>query len=197
LSLLHGARIVAIDTETTGVETSGGHALLEVAAVTLVDGLPAEQWSSLVRPGRAIPPDATRVHGITDAMVATAPEPAVVIHELRQRCADHPLVFHNADFDLPFVLAAFRAAGEPPLLNLIIDVLGLARGLYGVGHNRLERVAERLGVKVTGAHRALDDALTTARTMAALAEIYERERGVRSLVELSAVSRDVIRATRR
>jgi DNA polymerase III epsilon subunit-like protein len=171
--------------------------LVEVATVTLVDGLPAEQWSSLVRPGRPIPPDATRVHGISDAMVETAPEPAAVAHELRARCADHPLVFHNADFDLPFVLAALRAAGEPPLLNLIIDVLGLARGIYGVGDNRLERVAERLGLKPTGAHRALDDALTTARAVAALAEIYERERGVRSLTELSLVGRDVIRATRR
>lgn len=130
-------------------------------------------------------------------MVAAAPEPTVVTHELRLRCADHPLIFHNADFDLPFVLAAFRAAGEPPLLNLILDVLGLARGLYGMGHNRLEQVAARLGVRLTGAHRALDDALTTARVFAALAEIYERDRGVRSLTELGAVSRDVMRATRR
>jgi len=197
MSLLAGAQLVVVDTETTGLDVSAGHMLVEVATVAIHDGALAEPWSSLVQPGRPIPPEAARVHGITDAMVAVAPPAAAVAHELRARCADHPLVFHNADFDLPFLLAALRAAGEPLLINLVIDVLGLARGLYGVGGNRLERLAERLGVRPTGAHRALDDALTTAHAFLALVRIYEQERGVRTLTELATVSRDVMKATRR
>ncbi len=197
MSLLEGARLVAVDTETTGLDVAEGHALVEVATVAIQDGALAERWSSLVRPGRPIPPEAIRVHGITDAMTAAAPAPAAVAHELRARCGEHPLVFHNADFDLPFLLAALRAAGEPPFINLILDVLGLARGLYGVGDNRLEQLAARLGIRPAGAHRALDDALTTAQAFLVLARIYERERGVRGLTELAARSRDVMRATRR
>src|SRR5512144_1933769 len=101
-----------------------GAALVEVASVTLDNGEPGATWASLVRPGRPIPPDATRVHGITDAMVADAPEPGPVARELREACADLPLVFHNAPFDLPFLLQMFREAGAPVLLNPIVDTLG-------------------------------------------------------------------------
>jgi DNA polymerase-3 subunit epsilon len=196
MSLLDGTRLVVLDTETTGFDPGGGHALVEVAAVTLDSGQVSDAWSSLVRPGRPIPPDASRVHGITDSLVAWAPAPAAVAKALRQRCDELPLVFHNADFDLPFVIAALRDAGEPPLMNLVLDVLGLARGIYGVGGNRLEKLAAKLGIEAQATHRALPDALTTAKVFVELVGIYERDRGVKSLGELAAISRDVMRATR-
>jgi len=168
-----------------------------VARVAIVNGALGEEWSSLVDPGRPIPADATRVHGISDAMVAGAPKSAETGRLLRAACADLPLVFHNASFDLPFLLHLFREAGAPALLNPIIDTLGLSRGLFGPGSKSLGALAARLNLPAETAHRALGDTRTTARLFIELAGRWEREKGVRSLLELAAVSQDLMRVTAR
>lgn len=197
MSILSGHHILALDTETTGMNPADGHRLVEVARVAIVDGVLGEEWSTLVNPARPIPPDATRVHGIRDDMVASAPSQTDVGRTLREACGDLPLVFHNAPFDLPFLLHLFRAAGAPPLLNPIVDTLGLARGLFGTGSNSLGPLAQKLGVAGETAHRALGDTRMTARVFVELAGRWEKEKGVRSLLELAAISQDVIRATAR
>jgi DNA polymerase-3 subunit epsilon len=197
VGLLTGARLVALDTETTGMSPADGSALVEVASVTLESGARGAEWSSLVRPGRPIPPDAVRVHGITDAMVADAPEPGAIAGRLRATCGDLPLVFHNAPFDLPFLQEMMSRAGERPLFNPVVDTLGLARGLFGSGGNSLEPLAVRLKIQPENAHRALGDARTMAQVFLALALRWENERDVRSLAELAALSQDVMRLTAR
>jgi DNA polymerase-3 subunit epsilon len=197
MSLLAGHTVLVLDTETTGLSPADGHRIIEVARVAIVGGALGEDWSSLVCPGRPIPPEATRVHGIRDDMVADAPGPAEVGNALREACGDLPLVFHNYPFDLPFLMTLFREAGAPMLLNPIVDTLGLARGLGGAGSNSLGALATRLGLPQEPAHRALSDARTTARLFLKLAERWQAERGIRSLSELAAVSQDVMRATTR
>ncbi len=197
MAILGGHTVLAVDTETTGMSPSEGHRLVEVARVAVVDGALGEEWSTLIQPSRPIPADATRVHGISDAMVAGAPSAAEVGRTLRAACGDLPLAFHNAPFDLPFLLHLFREAGTPPLLNPIIDTLGLARGLFGTGSNALGALATRLKLPAETAHRALGDTRTTARLFVELASRWEREKGVRSLLELAAVSQDVMRVTAR
>ena len=130
-------------------------------------------------------------------MVAAAPPLAEVGRSLRDACADLPLVFHNAPFDLPFLAALFREAGVPPLLNPIVDTLGLARGLPGAGGNSLGALAARLQLPPEDAHRALGDTRTTARLFLLLARRWEAEKGIRSLAELAAASQDVVRTTGR
>lgn len=196
-ALLAGEALSVLDTETTGMSPAAGAALVEVARVNLDEGAIGEGWSSLVRPGRPIPADATAVHGITDAMVAGAPTPSEVAAELRRAIGERTLVFHNAPFDLPFLIALMREAGVAPILNPIVDTLGLARGLFGTGSNSLGQLAARLELPRESAHRALPDARTTARAFVALAGRWERERGVRSLAELAAASQDVMRQAAR
>ena len=196
VGLLTGTRLVALDTETTGMSPADGSALVEVASVTLENGEIGATWSSLVRPGRPIPPDAVHVHGITDAMVADAPEPVAIAGRLRLACGDLPLVFHNAPFDLPFLRELMRRSGQKPLFNPIVDTLGLARGLFEGAGNSLGALAVRFKLAQT-AHRALGDALTTAHLFRLLARRWEEERGVRSLPELAAASQDVLRLTAR
>src|ERR1041385_2260922 len=211
MSLLAGRTVLAVDTETTGYSPADGHRLIEVARVAIVDGALGEEWSTLVNPGRPIPAEATRVHGITDAMVASAPRAAVAGRLLRAACGDLPLVFHNAAFDLPFLLHFFREAGAPALLNPVVDTLGLARGLFGPGSKSLAALrarcgpgskslgalAARLNLPGEAVHRALGDTRTTARLFIELAGRWEREKGVRSLLELAAVSQDLMRVTAR
>lgn len=190
-------RLLVLDTETTGFDPAQGHVLVEVARVDIEGGVLGATWSSLVRPGRPIPPDATAVHGITDVMVANAPTAAELGVELMASIVGRPLVFHNAPFDLPFLNALMAAHGGGPLLNPVVDTLGLARGLFGPGGNSLSALARRLNLPAEPAHRALGDALTTARAFLVLADRWERERGVRSLSELAAASQDVVRRTAR
>lgn len=192
MSLLDGRRVAVIDTETTGFDPAYGHRIVEIAVVAMLGDALGETWHSLVDPRRSIPPDATAVHGIRDQDVAGAPRAAAIAVELRRRCEARPLVFHNAGFDLPFLAAMLREGGQAPLWNPVIDTLGLARGL-GLGDSHaLDALAERLGLPRPTAHRALNDATTTARLFAALAARWQ-ERGVRSLAELAALSQDLMR----
>lgn len=197
MGLLSGLTLMVLDTETTGFDPAEGHELVEVASVTVVNGAAAEEWSTLIRPARPIPAGATAVHGITNAMTAAAPEAAAVAAQLRARCAEHALAFHNAEFDLPFLRALLRGAGQPPLTGPVVDTLGLARGLFGSGGNSLAPLAKRLGLPLENAHRALADARTSARVLIELAARWERERGVTSFDELAAISQDQVRLTRR
>lgn len=197
MGVLAGRRLIVLDTETTGFDPAEGHELVEVAAVTIEGGALAGEWSTLIRPARPIPPGATAVHGITDQMTAVAPDAASVAAQLRALCADHALAFHNAEFDLPFLRALLRGAGQPPLSAPVVDTLGLARGLFGSGGNSLAPLARRLGLPIESAHRALADARTSARVLIELAARWERERGVTSLDELAALSQDQVRLTRR
>jgi DNA polymerase III epsilon subunit family exonuclease len=193
MSLLAGHRLAVIDVETTGWSPSEGHSMIEVGRVTLEDGRIADEWSALIGPRRPIPPDAVRVHGITEAMLEGAPDPRDVARALSASCRDVTLVFHNAAFDLSFCRPLLAAAGEPPLHNPVVDTLGLARGLFGAGENALGELAARLGLPDERRHRALGDARTTARVLLALAPRWEAERGIRSLAELAAASQDALR----
>jgi len=185
--------LVAVDTETTGLSPAEGHALVEIATVLIADGEIGETWSSLIRPGRPIPADAAAVHGITDAMVTGAPPAATVAAELCRRCGDLPLVFYNASCYTPILFYFLRRTSQAPLLSPIVDTLGLARGLMGTGGNSLSSLATRFGLPIEPRHRALGDALTTARLFLTLVPRWEAERGVRTLCELAAASQDMMR----
>jgi DNA polymerase-3 subunit epsilon len=102
-------------------------------------------------------------------------------------------VFHNAAFDLPFLARLLRDGGAEPLLNPVIDTLGLARGAVASRSYSLGALAGTLGLPREAAHRALGDALTTARLFLLLAERWERERGVTTVAELAAASQDAAR----
>jgi DNA polymerase III epsilon subunit family exonuclease len=192
MPILAGHELRVIDVETTGLFPDG-HRILEVASVRLDDGLVGEAWSSLVRPDRRIPAEATAVHGISAEMVRDAPRADAVAAALAAEIGDRPLAFHHARFDVPFLRALMREGGQPPLTQPVIDTLGLARGLDPRGGHSLGRLAQRYGIQRMERHRALPDATTTALLLIALAERWERDRGIRSLMELAAVSQDVLR----
>jgi DNA polymerase III epsilon subunit family exonuclease len=185
-----------LDLETTGWSAST-HDVVEIGGVTLEAGAVVEEWSSLIRTGQPIPPEATRIHGITDRMLADAPPPAVVGPAFRQRCGEAVLAIHNAGFDLPFLAALFRRHGGAPLFNPVVDTLGLARGVLGGDGNSLVELAQRFGIPHETPHRALSDARATAALLQALSTRWEFERNIRSLAELAAASQDAIRLSRR
>lgn len=185
---------VVMDTETTGFKPSEGHRLVEIATVTIKAGEIVGDWSSLVNPGRGIPLEAQKVHGITDQMVATAPHARDIASGLHFRLGSNTLAFHNSPFDLPFVLQFFADAGLPMMTVPVIDTLGLARGMNPKGGNKLVELIMRHGIPPETAHRALGDTRMTAKLLLVLVDIYE-QRGFSTIESLAAHSQDVMRQT--
>jgi DNA polymerase III epsilon subunit-like protein len=188
IGVLLESGFVAIDIETTGLD-SAHDSMVSLATVPFVQGCPQAGYSTLVNPGRAIPPGSTAIHGITDAMVAHAPEPESVAAGLDGLVGDRILVGHAIDFDLAVLNLARRRRGLPGLSNRALDTLLLAAALHPRWREvTLERVAENLGVEVVDRHSATGDALTAGRLLVALVPLLERA-GFRTLGELQWAQR--------
>ncbi len=134
--------------------------IVELAAVCWQDGREAGAFQELVNPGRSIPYDAIRIHGITDAMVVGRPPVSEFLPAFLGFCQTADiLVAHNARFDLSFIREECSRCGLPKLNIPVFDTCLLARQLLpGVRGYSLEAVKGTLGIGQGQTHRALDDA---------------------------------------
>jgi len=107
------ARFVAFDLETTGLEPRQ-HRIVEIGAVKFDRRGPIGRFSVLIDPGVPMPPDASRVNGITDAMLAGRPTLDAVLPDFLRFVGDGVLVAHNSGFDCSFVNAALAARWRDP-----------------------------------------------------------------------------------
>ena len=158
-----------VDLETTSkdIRTAG---IVEVAAVRVRDGNAVEEFHALVNPGMPIPPESTKVHRITDAMVADAPTFEDVWPRLRDFCGSDVLVAHNGfDYDFPILRRMIRQLGDQPEL-CTYDTLPLARDLHP-GSRRLGDLAHVFGIDPGREHGALDDTRTLAAVFLRLGEL--------------------------
>ncbi len=185
---------VVFDTETTGLRPEAGDRVISIAGVRVRGGrvMRRDIFDALVHPGRAIPPESMKFHGITDSMVADAPVMEVVLPAFLQFAGGAVLVGHEASFDLRFLEPEARRLAQLSLSTgrPILDTRLLSRALHGPGADHtLEAMALRLGVEVDGRHSALGDALMTAEIFVRLMALLKK-RGVRTLGDaLDAVRR--------
>ena len=148
--------IVAIDIETTGLD-SEKDAIIEIGAVRFSSRRVQDEWSTLINPGRPIPPFVTQLTGITDQIVREAPPIRDVITEFRDFVGDTPVLGHNVRFDLSF-LRRFGILG----LNDVLDTYELASVLLPTASRyNLGALAQALEIPLPASHRALDDARVT------------------------------------
>jgi DNA polymerase-3 subunit epsilon len=149
----------AFDTETTGLSREKDR-LVEIGAVKFLgDGTVLATTNWLVNPQREIPYYATKVHGITDEMVADAPMFADIWPDFKEFCGDSILMAHNAPFDVGFLKAELARAGiEAPALP-VADTLPLFRKWFpNEESHSLGKLTESLGVSGKTYHRAEADA---------------------------------------
>ena len=161
------AKVLILDTETTGLDSSRDR-IIELALI-LVDvdkatGLPLqvqEVFDELEDPGRTIPAEATRVTGITDAMVAGKRLDDARIAELMKGV--DLVIAHNARFDRGFVEARLPAFAQLPWACSVAEIDWQAQGR---GSAKLEFLAHELGF-FYDAHRAEMDCHALLAVLAA------------------------------
>lgn len=175
---------VVFDLETTGINQARD-AIIEISAVRVSGNEVTGEFSTLVNPGRHIPPAATAVNGITDEMVRDAPGIEEAIGEFLDFIGDQILVGHNIHtFDMNFAYdAAWNALGRQ-LRNDYIDTLYMARRyLPQLSHHRLTDVSDHFGIETKGAHRALCDCVMNQKCYEELGKLMreqqEEDRGKR------------------
>ncbi|SFE73891.1 3'-5' exonuclease [Roseivivax sediminis] len=179
------------DTETTGLLPHRDD-VVQIGAVRVVNGriVPGERFETLVDPGRPIPEAATRVHGISDHMVAGAPDMLRASRDFHGFATGAVIVAHNAPFDMAFLHRHAPAAGvtwDHPILDTVL----LSAILFGTTETHtLDALAERLGIDVpaAGRHTAMGDAAVTAQVFLRMRAMLEG-RGVTTFGALLAETR--------
>ena len=167
-------RQIVLDTETTGLEWQKGNRVVEIGCVELLERRPTGRtFHRLVNPERLIPPDAIRVHGITDDQVRNAPKFHEIAADLLAFIGDAPLIAHNANFDRNFIDFEYSRIGQkPPPQERWIDTLQLAQKRFPGMPNSLDALCKRF--KISLVDRTLHGALIDSRL---LAEVYLELRG--------------------
>lgn len=193
---LRETTFVVVDLETTGARAAatadaGPDAITEIGAVKVRGGVVEGEFATLVNPQRGIPPQITRLTGITTAMVHEAPTVGAVLPSFLEFAGfdrGSVLVAHNAGFDVGFLTAATQRCGldwpRPPVLCTV----RLARRVLSRDEApsvRLAELSRLFAVTTTPTHRALDDARATVDVLHALIDRLGNQR-VQTFVDLRA-----------
>jgi DNA polymerase III subunit epsilon len=149
--------LVFVDLETTGANPAY-HRITEVGIVRIQNGVPVEEWSSLVNPECPISPYIEAFTGISSEMVADAPRFADIAATVLEKLRGAVFIAHNARFDYSFLRSEFRKVGVDFTAEVLCTVK-LSRRLFPehARHN-LDAVMERHGLACSARHRALGDA---------------------------------------
>lgn len=178
------------DTETTGLDPSGGDEIVQIGATRIVRGrlLRGESFEQRIDPGRPVPAASSAVHGLRADDLRGQPALDAVLPAFHAYAQDSVLVAHNAAFDLRFIeLKQARCGlhfGQPVLDTLLLSALAQPEQ----PSHRLEDIAARFGLDTTGRHSALGDALLTAEVFLRLLPLLEA-RGLHTLDQVLAASR--------
>jgi DNA polymerase III epsilon subunit family exonuclease len=184
-------RTIVIDVETTGFSPALGDRICEIAWVVLEGRKVVDSFESLVNPERSIPWYATRVHGIRDYDVRSAPSFSDLLSGLLKLIKKGLFVAHNARFDHAFIENEVRLCrGEH--YGLPVDsvcTLRLARAAFGYGNASLAKACAQLGIRNPNPHRALSDARTEASLLVKLLNGVGPTRGVLDRLALQGLVR--------
>jgi DNA polymerase III subunit epsilon len=181
-------RQIVLDTETTGLETSQGHRIIEIGCVELFNRrLTGRHYHQYINPEREIDAGAFAVHGISNERLANEPVFAQIKDEFLTFIGDAELIIHNAAFDIGFIdyeLSLLNARhASVTQRRSVIDTLLLARGKHPGQKNNLDALCKRYGVD--NSQRDLHGALLDAEI---LADVYLAMTGGQTALQLGGNS---------
>lgn len=170
-------RQIVLDTETTGLEPSQGHRIIEIGCVELINRqLTGNHYHQYINPDREVEEGAIEVHGISNEFLADKPRFEAVVDDFIEFIKGAELIIHNASFDVGFINHEFKLlnGGYPKVDSIcsVLDTLGMARQKHPGQKNSLDALCKRY--EVDNAHRELHGALLDAEI---LADVYLRMTG--------------------
>lgn len=183
-------RQVILDTETTGMNLSGGphylgHRIIEIGCVEVINRrLTGRHFHVYIKPDRQVDEEAIRVHGITDAFLMDKPSFSAIVDEFIEFIRGAELVIHNAPFDVGFMDYEFDKLGlsiKTRDICGVADTLVMARRLFPGKRNSLDALCSRYAID--NSHRTLHGALLDAEI---LADVYLMMTGGQTRLDLSA-----------
>jgi len=165
-------RQIVLDTETTGLETSQGHRIIEIGCVELFNRrLTGRHYHQYINPEREVDAGAFQVHGISNEFLADKPKFAQIAAEFIEFIGDADLIIHNAAFDIGFINYEFSKLNPRQAYIetrcTVIDTLLMARAKHPGQKNNLDALCKRYGVD--NSQRDLHGALLDAEI---LADVY-------------------------
>ncbi len=178
-----------VDVETTGGPYGLGHRMTEIAIYEVRSGVVADEYRSLLNPGRRIPRHIEALTGISNQMVADAPFFDHLATDVLERLEGRVFVAHNVRFDWGFVSRQLAdAIGEIPNVERLCTVRMARRLLPRLRRRNLDAITRHYGIEVADRHRAHGDALATARVLIRLLDEASRQ-GLADLDALGAFLR--------
>ena len=171
-------REIVFDTETTGFSFADGDRMVEIGCLEMVNRVETGRtFHAYFHPERAMPPEAQRIHGLSDAFLADKPLFLHRVEELLDFIADSPLVAHNASFDFGFLNGELQRCGRPTVgLHRMVDTVAMARMRHPGAKHSLDALCGRYGIDRS--HRTLHGALLDAQL---LAQVYVELTGGRQI----------------
>lgn len=165
---------IVLDIETTGLSFRT-EKITEIGAVKVKNGEIVDTFESFVNPEIPIPEKIVKITHITDEMVKNAETIDQVMPKFLEFIGNLRLVAHNADFDVGFLKYNAENLGLK-MDNNYIDSLALSRQVYPeFKKHKLGILADKFGIKVENAHRALDDVKTLVKVFIKLLEKYNEQ----------------------
>ena len=176
---------VAFDIETTGLNARNDR-MTEIGAVIFSGSRIISTFNTFVNPEMPIPAEITRLTGIRDEDVASAPGEKEAMQAFLDYAGDRPLIAHNAHFDTGFMAAAAERQGlrfQP----VFLDTLALAQALLPeLKRFKLDIVSNHLNLPKFNHHRASDDAMVVARIMDRFLPMLQ-QRGAKTVNDIETV----------
>jgi DNA polymerase-3 subunit epsilon len=162
-------REIVLDTETTGLDPSQGHRLVEVGCIELLNRIPTgATFHAYLNPDRDVPAEAFAIHGLSTEFLRGHKRFVEIADEFLAFIGEAPLVIHNASFDHGFLCAELKRVDRPLIAReRLVDTLFLARRKHSVGPHNLDALCARYGID--NSRRTKHGALLDAEI---LAEVY-------------------------
>ena len=140
-------REIVLDTETTGLDPSGGHRIVEIACLELINHIPTgRNYQIYLNPERDMPAEALAIHGLTTQFLTDKPRFAEIVDKFLEFIGDAPLVIHNAEFDVRFLNAELTAPAKPADYTRVVDTLQLARQKFPGAPASLDALCRRFAI---------------------------------------------------
>lgn len=188
-------REIILDTETTGLEPTDGHRIVEIGALEMKNKVvTGNKFHFYLNPERDMPTEAYRIHGISGEFLKTKPLFIEIVDEFLEFIGNSRLVIHNAPFDIKFLNHELSRVSKPSLEQVrAIDTLVMARKMFPGARSSLDALCKRFKVDNSGRqmHGALKDA-------ALLADVYVELTGGRQVTfDMASAKKNIEQNTTR